>query len=84
MPAYVESHSNLAGHAGAGRSIVAAFGAAMEHAQARYRARRRFRTTRDALLELDDRTLLDVTGLTHGQIRAMRGDRTDRGRLGLI
>ncbi|MDZ7829754.1 MAG: hypothetical protein U5K33_09815 [Halofilum sp. (in: g-proteobacteria)] len=84
MLAFVGSHSNHAGRGGAGRSIVAAFGAAVERAQAESRARRRFRTTRNALLELDDRTLLDVTGLTHGQVRAMRGDRGDQGRLGLL
>jgi uncharacterized protein YjiS (DUF1127 family) len=84
MLAFVGGHSNLAGRTGRGRSIVAAFGAVVERAQTESRARRRFRTTRNALLELDDRTLLDVTGLTRGQVRAMRGDRTDQGRLGLI
>jgi len=79
MLAFVGSHSNHPVRGVAGRSIVAAVGAAVDRVQ----ARRRFHATRNALLELDDRTLLDVTGLTRAQIRAMRGDRDDQGALGL-
>lgn len=80
MLAFVGGSSSLTGRGRTGGSIVAAIGAAL----ARARTRRRFLATRNALLELDDRTLQDVTGLSRAQVWAMRGDRADRAELGLL
>lgn len=83
MFAFVGGHSKFAGRGASGRSVVEALERAVARAQARHRARRQFRETRAALLELDDRTLLDIVGLTRGQVGAMRGDAEDRRQLGL-
>ncbi len=83
MFAFVGGHSKFAGRGAGGRSLVEAFENAFDRARSRQRARRRFRQTREALLQLDDRTLLDVVGLTRGQVSAMHGTAEDRRRLGL-